>query len=325
MRIIFFDFLQNKSIQYLSIGLLFGILALQFNACDRENPCDIQFCSNGECILAVDSVATVEGFTSQTSDTLTLPFRILEEAGTVMHQNKTFTLAKSIIVAPNVEISKTTNISNSTASINILTYTACDCFTGWDGVQCDIPAPCDGRNCLNGGVAVEIDESTCRCDCPLGFTGDLCATEDKCALLTCLNNSNCQINEATGEAECVCDTGFEPPCIVETRNKFLGNYTVKLDSCYPNRIEEIEPYELTVEKDTEDIEQIVFNSFNRLGTILGKVQTDNSISIQDTTDQMDIVSTINGSYDSATKTIDLLLLVTYVDTSVDTCRLVMEQ
>ncbi len=321
-----FNFFQNKALKHLSFSLLLGILIFHFNACTTvENPCDLQECNNGECILAVDSVATATGTTFLRSDTLTQSFRILESNGTVIHQNDTLVLATSVVVASNVEISRTTNIGNADAIINLLTYTTCDCFRGWDGVACTIPAPCDGVDCLNGGEAIELDESTCQCDCPLGFTGDLCETEDKCALITCLNNSHCQVNEETGEAECVCDTGYDFPCIVQTRQKFLGDYTVTLDSCSTIRVPaSLPPYPVTVEKD-DNIEQIIFNSFNDFGAIVGKTLTNNSISIQDTTDQMTIVSTLEGSYNSSNKTINLLLLVTYSSGAVDTCAVVMEK
>ncbi|MEZ4887496.1 MAG: hypothetical protein R3E32_22375 [Chitinophagales bacterium] len=305
---------------------LFAALVLGFASCNRENPCDVQVCANGECILAIDSVATIEGANIQISDTLTQAIRILEEAGTVVHQNTTLTLARTVLIAPNLEISRTTHIANSDAVINLFTYTACDCFTGWDGVKCDIPAPCDGRNCLNGGIALEIDEATCRCDCPLGFTGDLCETEDKCALITCSNNSHCEINEGTGEAECVCDAGYDFPCSVQTRQKFLGTYNVTLDSCSSVRSPlSIPPYTLVVEKNNDNVEQIVFNSFNSFGPIAATVFTNNTVSVQDTTAQMDILSSIEGSFNTTTKTINLLLLVKYANGAVDTCKVVMKR
>lgn len=321
------DFLQNKFLKYFSLVLLFGIFIFHFNACTEvNNPCDLLECNNGECIIAVDSVATPTDLIFQTSDTLTQAFRILETNGKVVHQGDSLTLVTNIVVASNVEISRETNIANAAAVINLLTYTTCDCFTGWEGTTCTIPAPCDGVNCLNGGVAVELDESTCECDCPLGFTGNLCETEDKCTLVTCLNNSHCEVDEVTGQAECVCDTGYDFPCIVQTRNKFLGNYEVTLDSCSTIRVPaSLPPYSLVVEEDNDNIEQIVFNGFNDFGAIRGKTFNENSISIQDTTDQMTVISSLQGSYSSTNSTINLLLLVTYANGAVDTCAIQMKK
>ena len=56
-----------------------------------------------------------------------------------------------------------------------------------------------------------------------------------------------------------------------------------------------------------------------------KTLTDNTISIQDTTDQMTVISTLQGSYDNTEKSIDLLLLVTYSSGAVDTCAIQMKR
>lgn len=321
-----FDLLQNKTLKYLSLILILGFSVLYFNACktDVVNPCDVQECNNGECILAVDSVVTLAGTTFQTSDTLTQSFHILQTDGVAVYRGDTFVVATSVVLASNVEISRTTNIGNSNAVINLLTFTTCDCFTGWEGTQCTIPAPCDGVECLNGGEAIELDETTCECDCPQGFTGNLCETEDKCALVTCSNNSSCQINEI-GEAECVCDTGYEAPsCVVLTRKKFLGTYNVTLDSCSTIRIPaSIPDYTLTVEEG-ENLDQIIFNGFNDFGAVIGNTSNVNTVTIQDTTSEMTILSSLEGSFNSADTTIHLLLKVTYLSGAVDTCVLEMK-
>ncbi|MGB0931333.1 MAG: hypothetical protein ACPGVB_11180, partial [Chitinophagales bacterium] len=260
-----------------------------------------------------------QGTVFQTSDTLTQAFHILQTDGIAVHQGDTFVVATSVVLASNVVISRTTDIANSNSVINLLTFTACDCFTGWEGVQCTIPAPCDGVNCSNGGEAIEIDETTCECNCPQGFTGNLCEIEDKCALVTCNNNSTCQINEI-GEAECVCDTGYEQPsCISLTRKKFLGNYNVFSDSCSTTS-----PYTLTIEEG-ESLDQIVFNSFNDFGAVVGKTSNVNKVTIQDTTDQMDIISSLEGSLNTADTTIHLLLRISNLNgDDADTCVLIMK-
>ena len=126
------DFLQSKILKYLSLSLLFGAVVFHFHACNEaDNPCDILECNNGECIIAVDSIATPDGLAFQISDTLTQAFRILETNGKVVHQGDSLTLATSVVVASNVEISRITNVANTDAIINLLTYTTCDCFTGW--------------------------------------------------------------------------------------------------------------------------------------------------------------------------------------------------
>ncbi len=311
-----------------TICLLFSILAFTFNACDRENPCDSSLCENGECVLSIDSVATTEGANIQVSDTLTTSFRILTQEGTITHQNKTFPLVNSLLIASNVEISKTSNIPNSTAVFSLLTFPACDCFTGWDGVRCDDPAPCDGVTCSNQGTAIEVDDETCRCECEPGFKGDLCETADPCGLITCANNSQCEVNDL-GEGECVCDRGYQPPCIVEIRKKFFGEYTVNLDSCSTTRDtlfnvpQSILPYPISIKEDSTDIEYILIDSTNTFGILRAKVTIDNEIIVQDTTDQMDIVQSLEGTFTTFPQTIDLLLKIDYSSGGIDTCRFIL--
>lgn len=83
---------------------------------------------------------------------------------------------------------------------------------------------CEGTVCENGGVCEDG-----LCDCPDGYVGQLCEIElDACDLKGCdaTGTDTCLISSVTGEANCICASGFEgDKCLDRWEGKYSGNYT----------------------------------------------------------------------------------------------------
>ncbi|PAA64635.1 hypothetical protein BOX15_Mlig028014g1 [Macrostomum lignano] len=82
------------------------------------------------------------------------------------------------------------------------------CFTGWTGVDCTQPDPCNPSPCLNGATCSNVG-GVASCTCPSGFTGSRCETDiDECKAVDspCLNNATCE--NTIGSFRCKCSLGF---------------------------------------------------------------------------------------------------------------------
>lgn len=95
--------------------------------------------------------------------------------------------------------------------------TACLLFSG---CKTDV---CEGLVCENNGI--------CEggfCDCPDGYVGQRCEIEiNACDLKQCnaTGTDTCIISPVTGEARCVCASGFEgDKCEARWEAKYTGNY-----------------------------------------------------------------------------------------------------
>ncbi|XP_039624856.1 neurogenic locus notch homolog protein 1-like [Polypterus senegalus] len=87
----------------------------------------------------------------------------------------------------------------------------CVCAPGWTGSLCSInihqsecpfPSPChQGATCIN-----KMGQFTCLC--PPEKTGLRCDIDNACLSSPCHEDASCNINLVTGEAVCICRSGF---------------------------------------------------------------------------------------------------------------------
>ncbi len=74
----------------------------------------------------------------------------------------------------------------------------CFCYTGYLGVQCNLPNPCTPNTCYNGGtcIATVNNASTsviqsCQCPASQNFVGTYCEHYNPCISTPCLNGATC--------------------------------------------------------------------------------------------------------------------------------------
>ena len=122
------------------------------------------------------------------------------------------------------------------ASLFILAISGCD--------------KCKNTTCENGGTCVDGE-----CQCPPSYSGDNCENFTPCLNVVCNNGGTC--NTTTGE--CDCAQGYEgPTCDEETRDKYVGSYTVD-DDCYPQQ------YNCAIIKDPNEVTRFVFSDLGAYG------------------------------------------------------------
>ncbi|CAF2441824.1 unnamed protein product [Rotaria sp. Silwood2] len=90
----------------------------------------------------------------------------------------------------------------------------CRCFSGWSGVQCNIPINC--KSCSSDSICVGTVKNRPICICSLTKFGPRCLLTSLCTINACENNGQCistDISFSNTDYACICpDQFFGPKC-----------------------------------------------------------------------------------------------------------------
>jgi hypothetical protein len=92
----------------------------------------------------------------------------------------------------------------------------CQCYSGYLGVQCNLPNPCSLTTCYNGGTCISTvnDASTsvipsCQCPSSQNFIGTYCQHYNPCISSPCVNGATCTyFVNITCFYLCTCPPGY---------------------------------------------------------------------------------------------------------------------
>jgi hypothetical protein len=90
----------------------------------------------------------------------------------------------------------------------------CRCFSGWSGVECDIPINC--QSCSSDSICIGSVNNRSICICPLTKFGPRCFLSSSCTINACQNNGQCipaDLSIPGSDYTCICpDQFFGPKC-----------------------------------------------------------------------------------------------------------------
>lgn len=85
----------------------------------------------------------------------------------------------------------------------------CRCFTGWSGINCDIPINC--QSCYSRSLCIGSSKNQPICVCPINKFGPRCLLESTCPVNACENNGRCVPADVTipeSHYRCICSDEF---------------------------------------------------------------------------------------------------------------------